>query len=142
MNDFVLDPQLAADCHVLGELDAGLLLLLDNALVPWFILVPRTEATELYQLDEEMQGIVWRDINALSEFVHTQFEVVKLNVAAIGNKVPQMHIHVVGRHPDDYCWPDVVWGAEGRADYSDERVRVIVSALEADYPGRFIRSLS
>lgn len=137
MNEFVLDKQLAADCHVLGELDAGLLLLLNNALVPWFILVPVTEASELYQLDEELQRRVWQEITCLSEFVHDSFAVEKLNVAAIGNKVRQLHIHIVGRHSDDYCWPEVVWGAEGRADYSPEQVRGIVSSLEDAYRGRF-----
>lgn len=137
MSDFVLDSQLAADCHVLGELDAGLLLLLNNALVPWFILVPMTEVSELYQLDEDLQRSVWQEITCLSEFVQASFAVEKLNVAAIGNKVRQLHIHIVGRHSDDYCWPGVVWGAEGRADYSPEQVRNIVSQLEDGYRGRF-----
>jgi diadenosine tetraphosphate (Ap4A) HIT family hydrolase len=137
VNDFVLDQQLAEDCHVLGELDAGLLLLLNNALVPWFILVPVTEASELYQLDEELQRRVWHEISRLSEFVQDSFAVEKLNVAAIGNKVRQLHIHIVGRHPGDYCWPEVVWGAEGRVDYSPEQVRDIVSSLEDAYRGRF-----
>jgi diadenosine tetraphosphate (Ap4A) HIT family hydrolase len=137
VNDFVLDPQLAADCHVLGELDAGLLLLLNNALLPWFILVPMTEASELYQLDEDLQRKVWKEITSLSEFVHASFAVEKLNVAAIGNKVRQLHIHIVGRHSNDYCWPGVVWGAEGRVDYSPEQVRGIVSSFEDGYRGRF-----
>jgi diadenosine tetraphosphate (Ap4A) HIT family hydrolase len=137
VNDFTLDPQLAADCHVLGELDAGLLLLLNNALVPWFILVPRTQSSELYQLEDDLRQLVWQEINILSAFVHAEFKVEKLNVAAIGNKVQQLHIHVVGRNPNDFCWPGVVWGAEGRADYDQEQVRAIETLFLERYPGRF-----
>jgi diadenosine tetraphosphate (Ap4A) HIT family hydrolase len=137
MDDFVLDARLQADCHILGELDAGLLLLLNNALVPWFILVPRTEASELYQLDTELQQKVWREIDVLSRFVQAEFNVQKMNVAAIGNIVRQLHIHVVGRKPDDYCWPGVVWGAEGKVDYDQEQVQVITTLFKESYPGSF-----
>lgn len=137
MDDFVLDAQLQADCHILGELDAGLLLLLNNALVPWFILVPRTEATELYQLDTELQQKVWQEIDVLSRFVQAEFKVQKINVAAIGNIVRQLHIHVVGRRQDDYCWPGVVWGAEGKVDYVQEQVQVITTLFKESYPGIF-----
>jgi len=137
MDDFVLDARLQADCHILGELDAGLLLLLNNALVPWFILVPRTEATELYQLDSELQQKVWQEIDVLSRFVQAEFKVQKMNVAAIGNIVRQLHIHVVGRRQDDYCWPGVVWGAEGKVDYDQEQVQAITTLFKESYPGIF-----
>jgi diadenosine tetraphosphate (Ap4A) HIT family hydrolase len=138
MNEFELDRRLQADCHVLGEVDAGLLLLFNNALLPWFILVPRTQATELYQLDSDQQLRLWQEVNRLSKFIDSEFEVEKLNVAAIGNMVSQLHVHVVGRHSNDYCWPGVVWGAEGREDYRQEQLGSILTALENDYPGRFV----
>jgi len=115
---FELHEQLRKDCHVLGRLDAGYLLLLDNALVPWFILVPETEKTEFYQLDAELQQHVLDGINRVSAWVEENLEVDKLNVAMIGNKVPQMHIHIIGRRKDDYCWPGVVWASSEKEPYS------------------------
>jgi diadenosine tetraphosphate (Ap4A) HIT family hydrolase len=122
---FQLHEQLQKDCHVLGRLDVSQLLLLDNSLVPWFILVPETDRTELYQLDPEFQQRILQEINQLSAWVDQAFEVDKLNVAMIGNKVPQMHIHVVGRHKGDYCWPGVVWAAPEKQPYNKADVGVL-----------------
>jgi len=117
MDDFLLDPQLARDCYVLGDLGSSRLLLLDNALVPWFIVVPRVAVSELCDLEAAQQAEVLAQVNAVSRFVQGAFPVDKLNVAAIGNIVRQLHIHVVGRRRDDFCWPGVVWGAPGRETY-------------------------
>ena len=115
--EFQLHEQLQKDCHVLGLLDISQLLLLDNALVPWFILVPETDKTELHQLDADIQSRVLAEINRVSLWLEQNFEVDKLNVAMIGNKVPQMHIHVIGRNRNDYCWPGVVWSATEKRAY-------------------------
>ena len=104
MKNFQLDPQLQKDCIVLGELERSLLLLMNNALLPWFILVPKTDKTELYELADDVQAGVWAEINAVSKFVKDEFCIDKLNVAAIGNVVQQLHIHVIGRQHEDYCW--------------------------------------
>ena len=122
---YELHDQLRKDCHVLGRLDAGYLLLLDNALVPWFILVPETDKTEFYQLDAELQQRVLDGINRVSVWVEENFEVDKLNVAMIGNKVPQMHIHIIGRRKDDYCWPGVVWASPEKKAYTEEQLEKV-----------------
>jgi len=113
----------------MGRMDFSQLLLLDNALVPWFILVPETDETEFYELDERQQLRLLAELNQLSTWVDQHFSVDKLNVAMIGNKVPQMHIHVVGRFQGDYCWPGVVWAAPEREAYSSQAVREIREAL-------------
>lgn len=125
---FTLDERLQQDCIILGHLPFCQLLLMNNAALPWFILVPETGHTEIYQLDEEQQQKLQQAINQVSEFVMKNFDVTKLNVAAIGNIVSQMHIHVIGRHPDDYCWPGVVWGAKVQSKYSAEQVIFIKHA--------------
>lgn len=119
---FQLHEQLKKDCYVLGRLDSSQVLLLDNALVPWFILVPETESTEFHALDPDMQLRVLAEINQLSAWVEQTFTVDKLNVAMIGNKVPQMHIHVIGRNRNDYCWPGVVWASSEREPYKSAEV--------------------
>ncbi len=136
VDGFELDARLASDCLILGELDCSLLLLMNNALVPWFILVPVTQATEIYQLPEEHQLQLLKEIDLLSDFINSEFSIEKLNVAAIGNIVKQLHVHIVGRHPSDYCWPGVVWGAEQSEPYSDAEIKRIKESLETRLKGR------
>lgn len=114
-----LDPRLQADCLTLGTLHGNRLLLMNNALVPWFILVPDTTCTELYELEPQQQSDVFAAVNALSAILKNRFGSHKINVAAIGNVVAQLHVHVVGRRSDDFCWPGVVWGAQQRRPYTE-----------------------
>ena len=130
MENFQLDQQLQQDCFELGELQHSLLLLMNNALVPWFILVPKTDKTELYELPDNIQTGVLSEINSLSKFVKDEFCVDKLNVAAIGNVVKQLHIHVIGRRDDDYCWPGVVWGRPEKTPYNKEAIDHIIAKLK------------
>ncbi|VAX09093.1 Histidine triad family protein [hydrothermal vent metagenome] len=129
MSDFTLDPRLAKDCLVLGKLNFSQLLLMNNSLVPWFILVPNTSEVEIIDLSKSEQADLQEEINRLSAFVRNNFVVSKLNIAAIGNVVSQLHIHVVGRDPADYCWPNVVWGRDECRPYSDEKVVEIRAAV-------------
>jgi len=129
MHNFQLDTRLANDCHILGKLDISLLLLMNNSLVPWFILVPETDETEITDLSKTDQEILLKEINLISDFVKDNFDVPKLNIAAIGNIVSQLHIHIVGRSPSDYCWPNVVWGTKEKEPYTDERVKEITALL-------------
>jgi len=137
MTDFHLDPQLARDCFVLGDLGSSLLLLLNNALVPWFIVVPRVAVSELYELEAAQRQALLAQVDAVSRFVKGAFPVDKLNVAAIGNVVSQLHVHVVGRRRDDFCWPGVVWGAPGREAYAPEDVARIRGMAAAALGGDF-----
>ncbi|PCH60231.1 MAG: HIT family protein [Gammaproteobacteria bacterium] len=138
MNGFELDSRLVKDCYVLGKLNVSFLLLMNNSLVPWFILVPQTSEAEISDLSKVDQAGLLKEINVLSAFVKSSFDITKLNVAAIGNIVSQLHIHVVGRNPSDYCWPNVVWGTVERKPYSDKRVEEITKALCKQLGDRFL----
>jgi len=107
---FALHPQLQTDCHVLGQLPQCTVLLHRNAVVPWFILVPRTEQLELLELPDVIRNAVLDEAALVARFLKSRFPVTKLNVAAIGNMVPQLHLHVIGRSVGDACWPHPVWG--------------------------------
>jgi diadenosine tetraphosphate (Ap4A) HIT family hydrolase len=131
---FPLDPRLAHDCHYLADLTLSRLLLMNNALLPWFILVPRVEAVELDELTAEQQQRLFEEINLISRFVRHNFAPDKLNVAAIGNIVRQMHIHIVARRSDDICWPGVVWGVSQREAYDQPRLDAITKALREYLP--------
>ena len=130
MNNFKLDEQLKKDCIVLGKMKTSQLLLLNNALVPWFILVPEVDVIEFFELDLKNQQVLLEEINGLSQFLKTEFEIDKINIATIGNIVQQLHIHVVGRNKKDYCWPGVVWGAEGKQLYSEKELIDIKDKLK------------
>ncbi len=140
MTNFSLSPQLQKDCFVLGKLGDSQLLLLNNALVPWFILVPHTDVTELFELDDETRLGLARDSDTLAGFIKRTLGCDKINVASIGNVVSQLHMHVIGRRRNDFCWPGVVWGREEREAYSDEAVMKIVASLLANLDGQFALS--
>ena len=140
MNDFELDARLAKDCLILGKLNTSLLLLMNNSLVPWFILVPQTSETELTDLSLSDQNNLLEEINLVSTFIKGNFEISKLNIAAIGNIVSQLHVHVVGRDPSDFCWPNVVWGTSERKPYTTERVSEITTALCEQFGDKFIKT--
>lgn len=123
MNSFALHPQLERDCIVLGELPLSRLLLLNDARYPWCILVPRREGvTELYQLAEADQQQLLRESSQLGRFLMAEFEGDKLNIGALGNLVPQLHLHHIVRFKDDAAWPGPVWGVGTAQRYTDEEL--------------------
>ena len=124
-----LHQQLANDCYLLGLVKNSSLLLHKNALVPWFILVPDTDQDELYKLSPQQQQLVQTETTALASFIQSHFNADKLNIATIGNIVPQLHIHIIGRKTDDFCWPSPVWGTSETADYAPHQLEDIKQAL-------------
>jgi diadenosine tetraphosphate (Ap4A) HIT family hydrolase len=132
MSDFELHPRLRADCHRVGRLTLSEVLLHRNAAVPWFILVPRVRVTELCDLEPDERRCLQVETDRLSRLVRARFEITKLNVAAIGNLVAQLHVHVVGRRPGDPCWPNPVWGfLEIEREWSHEDVAGIAESVAA-----------
>jgi diadenosine tetraphosphate (Ap4A) HIT family hydrolase len=129
MLNFKLDSRLQADCHWMAKTDDITYLLHKNAEVLWFILVPGTDRTEFYQLEAALQNHVCQQINAVSVFIQSQFQMDKINVATIGNVVSQMHIHVIGRTHNDIYWPDVVWGRAFEKTYRPAEVESIKQSL-------------
>lgn len=110
MSSFQLHPQLAADTVVVRDLPLSLLLLMEDRRFPWFILVPREpDLTEIIDLDEDNRAQLWREIDIVARAVKTAFKADKLNVAALGNVVPQLHVHIIGRFRTDAAWPKPVW---------------------------------
>ena len=96
-----------------------------------------SEATELFELDDDTRLALVQATDLLAAFVKQAFVCDKINVASIGNLVSQLHMHVIGRRRDDFCWPGVAWGREEHADYTDGEVMEIVASLLANLDGRF-----
>ena len=125
-------PQLIADCHHLGHLASGALLLHRNAALPWFILVPAADEQDLLDLPADTLALVMADCQRISEFIKRTLGHSKLNFASIGNVVPQLHLHIIGRNEQDACWPRPVWGnlPDGPA-YSVAELSRWTASLEA-----------
>jgi len=129
--EFVLHPQLAADCVVLGDFPVSRLLLLNDANYPWFILVPRrANATEIYHLSDEEQCVLMKESSFLSSNLADIFAARKMNVASLGNMVPQLHIHHIVRYENDKAWPAPVWGKVPAQAYTDEQIDEVRGKLE------------
>lgn len=133
---FELHPQLANDTQPVAHLRLCDVLLMDNANHPWLILVPRVgNAVELIDLDDAQQAELTREIALASRALQSTFKPHKLNVAALGNLVSQLHVHVIARFEDDIAWPRPVWGSADARPYSPEaliaRIQQLRDALGA-----------
>ena len=145
--DFVLHPKLAADTFHLGDFPLCRLLMLDDAQYPWFILVPRRpELREIHGMAPDDRLTFWNESAEFSETVMAAFSGEKLNVAALGNMVPQLHIHHIVRFSHDPAWPAPVWGAHPPNPFSPvalkERVEQIVTALPKHFKARALGDLN
>lgn len=130
---FELHPRLAADCHALARRGRLHYLLQRNASLPWFLIVPESTALELCDLPGELRTELVAATDALARYVKRRFACDRINVAAIGNLVPQLHVHVVGRRRDDCCWPHVVWGRElPPCEHPPQRLAELRAALSGE----------
>lgn len=130
---FDLHPQLAADCVVVGDLPLCRLLLMDDASYPWCILVPRRAGIcELHELAAADRAALLDEVTQVSVAMQRQFAADKMNVAALGNVVPQLHVHVIARHAGDPAWPRPVWGAVPRVPYADAAREEVVVRLRGE----------
>lgn len=130
---FALNPRLEADGLPVGELALCRVLLMNDARFPWLILVPRRpDLREICDLAAEDQATLWTEIDAASRALKRLIDPHKLNVAAIGNMVPQLHIHVVARFEDDAAWPAPVWGFGAREPYDEDESSGFVGLLQRE----------
>ncbi|MES2254716.1 MAG: HIT domain-containing protein [Pseudomonadota bacterium] len=108
---FVLHTRLEADTFFIADWPLCRVLLMNDARYPWLILVPRRDGmTELTDLTIADRAVLMEEIARAGEAVRGMPGVAKLNVGALGNVVPQLHVHVLGRHSGDPAWPGPVWG--------------------------------
>lgn len=130
---FVLHERLAADTVEVGDLDVCKVLLMKNAHYPWLILVPRVEnAVEIIDLDEETRQLLMAEISDVSSVIKNKFNVDKINIGALGNMVPQLHIHVLGRFKTDPAWPGPVWGNPALKAYTGSEIGQLVGELREE----------
>jgi diadenosine tetraphosphate (Ap4A) HIT family hydrolase len=125
-----LHPQLKQDTIDIGDLPLSKVLVIKDANYPWLLLVPRrAEAREIIDLDEVEQAQLTTEVSRAARALKEITKCDKLNIAALGNLVPQLHIHVIARRTTDAAWPRPVWGAVPPIPHDAEEVQHFISAL-------------
>ena len=125
-----IHPQLMQDCQLLGRFTLCHLLLMRDANYPWCILVPdRDDISEIHQLSETDQQQLLRESSLLSLAMESAFSPDKLNIAALGNVVPQLHLHHIARYRTDAAWPAPVWGRVPAKPYLEYELEAVVNSL-------------
>ena len=127
---FELDARLASDTYFVGKTPLCRLLLMDDARFPWLILVPEVaDISEPFDLIEADQTALWRESMRLSRFLKAHYQADKLNIAALGNQVPQLHLHHIARYHSDVAWPGPVWGIGTPEPYAAEEAMRLIGSL-------------
>ena len=127
---FSFDPRLLNDCEVIGKFELCHVLLMRDANYPWCVLVPDREGmTEVFDLSEEDQKQLNLESNTVLKYLKKEFNADKMNVAALGNVVAQLHIHHIVRYTTDKAWPAPVWGAFPAEAYSEEELKKCIANL-------------
>jgi diadenosine tetraphosphate (Ap4A) HIT family hydrolase len=124
---FSLDPRLAADTLPVGELPLSSVRLLNDSRFPWLVLVPRrSAASEITDLTDDDAATLMGDIRLAIRVMLELARPDKVNVGALGNIVPQLHVHVVGRFLSDPAWPGPVWGSGPAIPYPDHAAAALL----------------
>ncbi len=130
MSDFQLHERLQADTTYVTDLPVCRVLLMNDARYPWLILVPRRPGMrDLDEIDEPESAQVFAEVTMASRVLKSIYDPFKLNVAALGNQVPQLHIHIIARTQGDSAWPAPVWGIGDPIAYKTETQRDTLNAL-------------
>jgi len=129
---FALDSRLDADTIPIGDLSLSSVLLMNDSRFPWFVLVPRRPgASEITDLTGDQAATLMREIRIAARVMLELSRPDKVNLGSLGNLVPQLHVHVVGRFRSDPAWPGPVWGFGTRTPYPDHAATALVDRAAA-----------
>ncbi len=118
---FDIDARLADTSHHVGDWMLSHVRLVDDARWPWLLLIPRRKgAVELFDLPGHDRAALVEEAARAAQIVHDLIDADKTNVATLGNQVPQMHVHVIGRKVGDPAWPGPVWGSREAEPYQPD----------------------
>jgi diadenosine tetraphosphate (Ap4A) HIT family hydrolase len=130
LDKFLLDPRLAADSTFVADLGLSDLRLMNDARFAWLLLVPRRPGlAEIIELPKPERARLFEEIVAVMAALKAATQCDKLNVAALGNQVRQLHVHVIGRFRADSAWPNPVWGTGAAVAYDDETRDKLIADL-------------
>ena len=127
---FQLDPQLEKDTVLISDWHLCQVRLMNDSRYPWVILIPKVEGvSEIHELTEEQQQLLLGESMRLSKALDQLFSPHKLNIAALGNMVRQLHVHHIVRYEDDASFPKPVWGVGDAVPYSTQVLEETISGL-------------
>ena len=127
---FSLHPRLAADTLLLGDFPLSHCLLMNDMHYPWLVLVPRVEGIrEIFELTVKDQQQLLRESSWVSERLSRHFNADKINIGALGNMVPQLHLHHIARYVNDAAWPGPVWGRHAAQPYTPDNLQMMRERL-------------
>lgn len=127
---FKLDPKIEKDTFHIGDLPLSRVLLTNVVNFPWIILVPKVpEVSELFELSSEQQNQYLNESNFLLQAMLVLYNADKMNIANLGNMVPQLHIHIVARYQDDDAWPGPIWSFQNTENYSKTQAKIEIDKI-------------
>lgn len=130
MTSFSLNPRLEGDSLPILDLPLCTVRLMKDANYPWLLLIPRvSDLVEIIDLDDADQVQLMREIAAASQVLRKATDCEKLNVGALGNQVPQLHVHVIGRFRSDPAWPGPIWGAVPPVPYEPDAAEQLINRI-------------
>lgn len=136
---FTLHPRLQSDSIKIGRFTLSQLLLINDSQYPWCVLVPeRIDITEIYQLSGQEQIQLQLESSILAKTLAETFNADKMNIAAIGNMVPQLHVHHIVRYKSDIAWPAPIWGKFETIPYTEPQLQKIKSTLLDVFEGYLV----
>ena len=129
---FTLHSQLEADTFPVTDLELCRVLLMNDCNYPWLILVPRRDnLREIHQLNKAEQHLLMDEVSMVAAALEAAFDAKKMNIAALGNMVPQLHIHTIARFEEDAAWPAPVWGKVPAKPYDDQSKALMLERLRS-----------
>jgi diadenosine tetraphosphate (Ap4A) HIT family hydrolase len=129
---FVLHPQLEKDTFFIGSLNLSNILLMNDSRYPWVILVPQCiDAVDITDLSIEQRAEFIEEINRVADLIKQQYQPDRLNIAMLGNIVPQLHCHIIARFKQDFAWAKPVWGIGDSIAYTKEQQDEILPSLQS-----------
>ncbi len=127
---FELHPVLKKDTFLIKDLKLCQLLLMNNSFYPWLILVPKKpDLIEIIDLSESDQILLIKEIDLISKIIKKTFNPDKINIAALGNMVPQLHIHIIARFKNDRTFPKPIWVDNQIMTYKSEEAEKIIKSI-------------
>jgi len=139
MKTFELHPDLVRDGINMGRFDLCHVLLINDSTYPWFVLVPaRAEISNPSDLTEPDHAVLWEESRRFGKGILSAFKGEKINIAALGNMTPQLHVHHIVRFKTDPAWPKPIWGKQPMRAYKQASIQLIREALKAELMSGFI----
>jgi diadenosine tetraphosphate (Ap4A) HIT family hydrolase len=133
---FTLHPRLASDTRAVGRLALCRVLLMNDRRFPWLILVPeRPGVREIHRLDPADRAALIEEVAFTAAALEKLTGAEKMNVAALGNQVPQLHVHVIARFAADPAWPNPVWTRPGAVPYAEPEMARMAARIAAALEG-------